>query len=383
MIEVLPLFIFSCVFAFFGHVFSGRDELRLQYTRKSLIIDFIGIVIAVFAGLRTRYNDTFTYRETYDVFISSEGSLFDDVLSPTGKIQWTSIGSNPGFSFIQNVMKHNGFEIQDFIMAFAIVTILIHFWFIKKYSSNYFMTIFLFFTFGTFAMTIAAIKQCFAVAMGLIAIDGYLSNKKSRFILFILIGMLVHPYVALFFFAPFFLFIPWKTKKTKFLIGGFLFVGLIFQLVIGRIVDLTTWMGEEYTVSELTGNTVNPIRAVVYLVPIIISFIVRKNIPNEYYDRKTCLFVNFTMLNGLLMFLALFGNAIYFGRLSNYFSIFTLISLPWMLSFINDKYKDLVQIASIVLFIIFYWYESTQGGTGTFDQMFDKISFSEYLGTLF
>ncbi len=382
MLEVLPLLLFSCIFAVFGHVFSNYDSLNLKYKRKSTIINSIGIVIAVFAGLRTKYNDTSTYIETYDVFISNEGSIFNNVLSPNGKIQWFSIGSNPGFVFIQNVIKHLGFDSQDFIMAFAVVTIVIYFWFIKKYSSNYILSIFLFFTFGIFSMTIAAIKQCFAIAMGLIAIDGFLNNKKAKFVFFILLGMTVHPYVALFFLSPFFLYKPW-SRKTNYLIIGFAFVGVLFQSIIGRLVDLTNWIGEEYTVDELTENTVNPIRVLIYLAPIVVSFIVKKNINNNDYDKRHCLFVNFTMLNGLLMFLALFGNAVYFGRLSEYFSIFTIISLPWMLSFLDDKHKNLVKIAAVILFAIFYCYESMYGGSDTFDEMFEKIKLIDYLKTVF
>ena len=83
--------------------------------------------------------------ETYDVFIPQNESLFDDVLSNTGRIQWLSLGSNPGFTFIQNVMYHLGFSSQDFLMCFALFSVVVYFWFIRKHSEDIVFSVFLFF----------------------------------------------------------------------------------------------------------------------------------------------------------------------------------------------------------------------------------------------
>lgn len=383
MLELLPIFFLSIFLAFFSHMVSGYDSVRKTYQRKSyLIFGIMTFSIAVFVGLRTVYNDTSAYIETYNVFISDKGSILDYVLSSTGKIQWLSLGTNPGFTFIQNIMKHLGFSSQDFIMCFALFTIIVYFWFIRKYSSDYFLTVYLFFTFGVFTLCLAAIKQCFAIAVGLIAIDKFLNDKKISFVILILLGALVHPYILIFLAVPLLMFEPW-SRKTYYLIGGFAVIGIFFQFFVGKIVDITALLGEDYTADSFNGDGVSPIRAMVFLVPTIVSFFVRKRISAETKNPVNNLMVNLTMLNGLLMFIAMFGNANYFGRLSQYFSIFTIISLPWIISFFDNKLRVLVKVACVVLFFLYLYYQSLYGGDNTFDVSFYKTSLLDYLIELF
>lgn len=65
-------------------------------------------------------------------------------------------------------------------------------------------------------------------------------------------------------------------------------------------------------------------RLLVTLVPLVMSFILRKQINDPYYeyDRQDNICLNLSFLNGEIMFIALFGTANYFARLANYFYIF-------------------------------------------------------------
>ena len=228
----------------------------------------------------------------------------------------------------------------------------------------------------------AAIKQNFAIAVGLIALDRYLEGKKSISAILILLASLVHPYILMFLFVPFLMFKPWE-RKTYLLISTFAVAVLTLQFLIGRIVDITTLIGEDYTVESFVGEGVNLLRALVFLVPLAMSFLVRKNIPDGYYDRKMSLFVNLSMLNGMLMFVALFGNAIYFGRLSDYFTVFSIIALPSVLKFMDSRTKNLIRIIAFILYSVFFAYELLRGyGNRTFDDMFNRVKVFDYLKTL-
>lgn len=383
MSELFPILISSAFLLFFSNAFSTYNHISKRYEKKEWFFYYIlAFSVAIFVGLRTNFNDTHTYVETYDVFIPQNESLFDDVLSNTGRIQWLSLGSNPGFTFIQNVMYHLGFSSQDFLMCFALFSVVVYFWFIRKYSEDIVFSVFLFFTIGIFASTMAAIKQNFAIAVGLIALDRYLEGKKSISAILILLASLVHPYILMFLFVPFLMFKPWE-RKTYLLISTFAVAGLTLQFFIGRIVDITTLIGEDYTVESFVGEGVNLLRALVFLVPLAMSFLVRKNIPDEYYDRKMSLFVNLSMLNGMLMFVALFGNAIYFGRLSDYFTVFSIIALPSVLKFMDSRTKNLIRIIAFILYSVFFAYELLRGyGDRTFDDMFNRVKLFDYIKTL-
>lgn len=382
MSELLPILIPSIFLLFFSDALSTYNHVSKRYERKDKVFFYIlAFSVAIFVGLRIAFNDTLTYVGTYNIFIPKNDSILDDCMSKTGRIQWLSLGSNPGFTFVQNIMCHLGFSSQDFLMCFALFSVVTYFWFIHKYTEDIFFSGYMFFTIGIFVSTMAAIKQNFAVAVGLIAIDRYLCGKKGAFFSLIIFASLFHPYILMFLFVPFLLFTPWE-RKTYIVIGAFVGIGLTLQLLIGRIIDFTTILGEDYTAESFIGEGVNPLRVLVFLVPLAVSFLVRKNVPPEFYDRNTALFVNLSMINGMLMFVALFGNAIYFGRLAQYFSLFSVLALPSVLKYMDERTRNLIKIIAIVLYCIFFVYELLHGyGARTFNDMFSRMKFFDYIET--
>ena len=81
--------------------------------RKSVSIFFVLLLIvflSLFAGLRTRYNDTATYIAGYNA-----SSAFPGVLDG---FDWR-LGSNPGFHLLNSLMKAAGFHSQTFILFYS------------------------------------------------------------------------------------------------------------------------------------------------------------------------------------------------------------------------------------------------------------------------
>lgn len=382
MKEILPIFISTMVLVLFSQLFSPRDPMTQNYVHKEKLFYIIATIsMVLFVGLRTRYNDTSTYKETYIWLINEEGSLLQR--PGGGTIDWLALGTNPAFTFVQNIFKHLGFSTQTFLLLFSIFYIVVFMWFIQKYSKNFFFSVFLFFTLGLFSFSCAAIKQCTAISFGLIAIDMYFSRKRKWWIIPIIIGSLFHPYVLLFLIVPFVRFKPW-TNKSYWLVGGFFFVGITLQVLMRTLIDITTMLGESYADDEFAGAGVNPLRVLVYLVPIALSFIIRKEREFDNSDEDIILnvFTNLSMINGLLMFIALFGSAIYFGRLSDYFTIFSIVVIPYLISKLKNGLSTIVYLAAFILYFIFFSYECLNGGLDTFDNLFKKITVKEYIESL-
>ncbi|MGN0262417.1 MAG: EpsG family protein, partial [Eggerthellaceae bacterium] len=178
----------------------------------------LAIVAGTYAGLRTRYNDTSTYIYGYNL-LSPNGALLDGM-------DW-SLGENPGFWAVSRILRHAGATSQDFLMIFALVTIAIYVWFLRKYTTNISFGVFLLMFVGGYALVFAAIKQCFAIALCLIATDRYLEGKRGMFVLWILLAMTFHPYSFMYLFVPFLTSNPW-TKRTYIIIGLTLLVGAFF-----------------------------------------------------------------------------------------------------------------------------------------------------------
>ncbi|WRK55995.1 EpsG family protein [Coprobacillaceae bacterium CR2/5/TPMF4] len=95
----------------------------------------IAAVLAIFVGLRISYNDTYTYMNMYEALSPGISNLLTIDLN---------IGSNPGFWVVNTIIKTIGFSTQSFLMVYAIATVGIYLWFIRKYSDNIWLSVFYF-----------------------------------------------------------------------------------------------------------------------------------------------------------------------------------------------------------------------------------------------
>lgn len=377
MFELLPIFLLTLIFAFMCHSLSVYNFDMQKYEKKDkLFLIIIIIVWVLFAGLRVGYNDTLVYTWKYDYEVKPFSKEYMD------GFDW-SLGSNPGFQIAMSIMKTIGFDAQTFILVFTLLTYAIYCWFIHKYTNNICFSFFLMFTFSGFTFPMAAIKQCAAMALSLLAVDRLLCKKRVAFVLWILLAITFHPYALMYLICPLLFFVPW-TKKTWYMIGAFGIAGLSLQLLLGRIIDVTTMLGEAYTTESFSGEGVNPFRVAVCFVPLLLSFVLRKKIDFTNCSKEDALFMNLTMLNAEIMFVGLFGTANYFGRLANYFSLFTNVSLPWLMKYIDKKYRFIIYVLAVIGYLGFFWYGNARAGgdLGNFDSQFRRITLWEYLKSI-
>jgi hypothetical protein len=210
-----PIFFFTLIIAALYDVYSVKayNELgaRVYVKKDKFFFSILLISMCLFVGLRIWCNDTGTYRDGYIYLTNSTGSIFKN-------IDW-SLGASPGFQLINTILKHLHFSSQSFLMFYSIVTNSIYLWFLKKHSTDFWLSIFLFWTMGVYTFTAAAIRQCVAIAFALIGIDRLLNGKKKQFIFWILLATTFHSYAFVFLFIPFLNFKPW-SKKTWYLFGG-------------------------------------------------------------------------------------------------------------------------------------------------------------------
>ncbi len=373
MSELLPITVFSILMAVAVHWFSIYDYDTLSYRKKNLFLYVILIaVMAGFVGLRTAYNDTYTYTYAYNLLEKGTNPF-------TAAGNWLAIGGNPGFNFVNAILVNLGFSAQSFLMFYAVITVGIYLWFIRKYTTNIWFSIFLFITTGCYTFTLAAIKQCFAVAIALIGVDFALRKKWVPFVVFVLLASLFHPYALMFLIVPFMTYRPWSGRGYVLLVV-FLVIGFSLQQMLGTLVDITTLLGEDYDVSSFSGEGVNVFRLAVCAVPLALSFVGRKTIAAEA-SKTDNLVINLSILNAEIMFVGLFGTANYFGRLANYFQIFQVLSIPWLMRIFKKKSAQLVTGAAVVCYIIYFYYANAVNQP--FDDAFNSISIFQYLLSLF
>ena len=114
MWKLVPVVLISLTAAFFYDRFSTKKENLSGYVYKEKILWLIPIIaMAVFAGLRTGYNDTTAYTYSYENFVKSNFDFSD--------VSW-SFGDNFGFNVFSIILKSLGLSTNGYLMVFAIVT---------------------------------------------------------------------------------------------------------------------------------------------------------------------------------------------------------------------------------------------------------------------
>lgn len=371
MKEILPLYIACILFAYLSHRSSFYDYRLGQYQYKDRIFYTVVIVLAVvFAGLRTNYNDTSAYITGYNNLDISAGWL--------SRIDW-SIGEYPLFSFFNCLMKKAGFSSQSFLMAYSAVTMGISLWFIRKYTNNIPLSVFLFFTMGCFGFSMAAVKQCVATAFCLIGIDRLIQRKRFLFLFWVAVGVLFHPFSAVFLICPLLTFSPWSTP-TYLMIAAFAVAGVSMQTWLRNAISMLSIVGVDYDVSNLSGEGVNVFRLLVVWSPVLLSFLAAKYLSISK-NRAENLIINLSTLCAEIMFIALFGNPVYFGRVANFFLIFQVISLPIVLNYFEINSNLILKIVIIAGYAGYLTYGNLFSGR-SFDVEFSSITLWKYLGEL-
>lgn len=371
MFELLPIMGISILLAYISGSRSKYDHTLERYVSKeSTIWFFMSVLMILFVGLRYHYNDTAGYRIAYSAYDASTSVFKGIVWSPA---------RFPGFMLVNHLLAKLGFSEQSFLMTYAIITVGIYLWFLRKYTNNLPLTIFLFLTMGVYTFCLAAIKQTVAVAFCLLATDRAIQKKYGPFVFWIAVAMLFHAYSFMYLIVPFLMFKPW-SRKTWVLLSLFGVAGVSLQFLIGRVVDVTTMLGAEYDIAALSGEGVNIFRVLVVWAPVFLSLMVRNKI-EQSEDPINNLMFNLTMLNAEIMFVGLFGTANYFGRLANYFLIFQCIAIPWVLSFFPRRERNTYMTITVVGFILYAIY--AYAINDKFDYFFSSVSLFDYIRSLF
>lgn len=103
------------------------------------------------------------------------------------------------------------------------------------------------------------------------------------------------------------------------------------------------------------GSGANVIRIFVYAVPVILSYMGRKNKKiSEKFGYN--LIVNLSVLN--LIFMLLANKYWLYARFNMYFNSYAILLLCWEVKYLfRENNRKIVYISSIILFAIYYWYD--------------------------
>lgn len=341
---------------------SGNDADRYEKKETWLFAALIVAVLTVYGGLRTSFNDTYFYIHAYERLRGFESFSDMDM----------SLGANPGFFFLNVLLSEAGLSFHWLLLLTSFVSQFCVIWFFRRYSPSMTMSVLMYICSGAYLFSLAAIKQCVATGLCLSATHHMLKGRKFLYLALVAVAATVHPYALLYLVAPLLTVRPWKAT-TYLILAAAAVAGAAFTELVQLLAGITSGIGEEYTAEYLSGEGVNFLRLLVYSVPVVFSFVRRRELYTDS-DRAENLMSNMSVLCFALMFLALFGTANMFARLANYFQMFMMAALPWMLLKCKGRLQAPVVYAFAACYMVFAFYSYAD-----FGMYFRRITLAEFI----
>ena len=339
-----------------GAEWNCGPSLGVKPVRWDLFLVLMTVVMTLFSGLRTGYNDTAAYitgflnADSVSAFLADPENL--DLLH------------NPLFYFLTAVFRRLTDNYHLYLTAFALFNTVLFVRFLRRYASegNFAYTVFLYFAIGVFTFSMAALKQITASAVLTLAIPALIDKKWVRYFVIVAIAGLIHTYAFIFFFLPLLTGKPWGWKTVLLLLGT-VGVMLTFESSIGSLLEYADSMGKhvaEYEVFD--GNQMNPFRVAVFAVVPVATFLFHRYLDPEL-DREKCVMLNMGMISLMFMLLASMNGANMFGRLARYFVLGPVCAMPWIIDKVfEERSIRWVKIIAAVCFLAFFLYDNQNFG---------------------
>lgn len=331
------------------------------------------VMLILFAGLRTQYNDTWNYLHLYQSAPTlSEFLVVSDNLNPF---------KNPLFYAFQSLLRSFNADKQMLVFLSSIFTQICFVRFIKRYSEEFTFSIFLYFTLGTYVLSLAAIKQVLGMALATLAFPHLERREWGKYYFFIFLAMLTHTYALAFAVLPLFRVKPWSAFTFLFL-SVIIVVMLNFEGAITAFMEQASDFGKAISEEEVFHDaTINVFRLAVYAVPPLISFVFQKWVLHNTSSHSNVL-IHMGIISFAFMCLGTQAGANMFGRMGNYFEMGIICCLPWMLKQVfNLRSYRLVTTIACVCFLGFFVYANMINTQ--FDVHYKAMTIVNFLRTIF
>lgn len=367
MINICFLIIFTIIAAKTVRTTTG-ELTKSGFQGFNVLIWIVAIWMICLIGLRVDYNDTAAY---IDGFNNAE--TISELFSDSENLSWAK---NPLFMLYTSYMRSitDNYHIYFMIPAAFIVVSFLKFFMQECETDILPYCLFLYFTFGTYFFSLAAMKQSIAMAILTYAIVALQRKKHLQFVVFVIVAGLFHTYAFLLILLLFFDSKPWKLR-TFILIGATFVVMFTFENTLTTILQYADVIGKDIADEGLfNGAAMNTLRIAVYGVTPVLLFLGNRYLESEM-ERKHHILVHMSIFSFMFMLLGSISGANLFGRMARYFEVGTLVMLPWSVKRIfNERSTRFIYALMVVLFFVFFLYDY-QG----FDLSYKGITIFQFL----
>lgn len=324
-----------------------------RWTMPAALILILPYIL--WAGFRSdTFGDTGAYQRAFRECASSFGKIGNYL---------STVTKDKGFYLLMALEKSIlGDSYTLFFLLLAAFHLLMIMWMCRKYSEDYWFSIFLFVASTDYlSWTFNGIRQFTAVVIVYAATPFILKKKYIPSILLVLLASTMHQSALLM--IPIVLMIQGKAwnKKTVFCI----FASLAVLLFVDQFTNIMDSMLTETQYKNVVGDYqawnddgTNPLRVFVYSIPAILSLIGLKQIRAENDP-----IINIAAGAGAaacgLYIISAVTSGLFLGRLPIYVSVWSqCILLPWEIKHIfTERSARLMKTIAVICYCFFFYYQ--------------------------
>ena len=252
------------------------------------------------------------------------------------------------------------------VTAFRVCLALIHsipiIYIFRKYCEQYWIGIYLFVASACpMAWMMNGMRQFIAVVIIFSALPFIIRKEYIKVLLLIIIAVTIHSSAIIM--LPIVFIVQGKAWNKKTLIFIVAAIVAVFVLNNNTALADTMLQGTEYagSISEMAAmgdDGVNPIRVLVSAVPMLLSYMERKNIRVEK-DQLIHTCVNLSIITVGLNLVAMVTSGILIGRLAIYTSLYGFLVLPYLIRKVFTKeFQKIINAMLVILYFIYYLVET-------------------------
>lgn len=272
----------------------------------------------------------------------------------------STVDKGVGFGFIAFLFKN--MVSQNYHAWLFFITLVSTFCVVRVYyrqSENFFFTAYLFLASCIFTWLFNGIRQFLATVILFAFSDLMVKGKTFKYIVLILLVSLIHNTALVM--LPICIFFrkkePWKWQTFVFVV---VFVIGVFYADSLLNLFMQTEAGAKYAEGLALSEGTNILRIGVAAVPCVLAFIERDVVSKEKNEFIN-LCVNMSFVSLCFYVLSSVTSGVLLGRLPNYFEVYNMILLPWLLKYgFKGSSRKLIQIICVVLYLVFFYYQMTQ-----------------------
>ncbi len=314
---------------------------------------FVAVAFLIFfIGLRSAGADTEAYIIMFNRLRAGIGNIIDSfkeeegIFRAFGVIIKTFISANYHF-YLFIIALLSGFFIADTF---------------RRETQYFTSAMVLFVLSGTYTWMINGIRQFIAVVLAFAAIDFIVEKKTLRYIILIVLLSGIHTSALIM--IPVYFLVTGKPFASKTLIMLAIAIFAVFYTerflnYFGFALQDTVYEGIMEGEIWKNDNGSNVLRTVIYAVPVVLAWIERRNI-RENAPPVIYVCVNMSIICVCFSIIANVTSGVLVGRIPIYFSLYSLILLPWLANNMkNKKYEMPLRISMYLFYLIYFFVNGT------------------------